>query len=68
MAHRARSARKANAASLAAKRARVAERTARAVPGAKRAAITARYPDPPLYADDNKPQPEQPSCYDRGEA
>ncbi len=32
-------------------------------PGSRRAAITARYPEPPKYADDNAAQPVQPACY-----
>lgn len=64
MAHPTRSARKANAARRKLKQIRVAERTASAVPGAKRARIAARYPDPPRYADDGRPQPVQPACYE----
>lgn len=29
----------------------------------RRAAITARYPLPPKYANDNEPPPAQPACY-----
>jgi hypothetical protein len=38
-------------------------RTLPQAPGARRAAIRARYPEPPRYADDGKPQPAQPACY-----
>lgn len=39
-------------------------KTKAAPPHSRRALITALYPHPPLYADDNKPQPQQPACYD----
>lgn len=38
-----------------------------AAPGSRRGAITERYPQPPVYADDNAPQAKQPACYDQPE-
>ena len=43
-------------------------RTLPQAPGARRAAITRRYPEPPRYADDGRPQPKQPACYRSGKS